>query len=214
VYKDILQYYKEFEEKMHQDSTGQEMMMFPQRMQGKKTKMHLQKRGMRLNKKCLKYIKTQHPNMSRDELHDVLNSIYEEKYSGSDRIVLYYRKLIRSPDSSQAKVLKVYHKLLKFWIVSDQGRTPRLVPEKNEESNAKIKDRQGTPPENKGMRLFTLLPVKSSFTMSNILIDRTAIMDLILGDKGRSIGEAHAGLYKTVRKLVVEDYMSVLKPFF
>ena len=50
--------------------------------------------------------------------------------------------------------------------------------------------------------------------MSNILIDRTAIMDLILGDKGRNIGEAHAGLYKTVRKLVVEDYISVLKPFF
>ena len=63
------------------------------------------------------------------------------------------------------------------------------------------------------MRLFTLLPVKSSFTMSNILIDRTAIMDLILGDKGRNIGEAHAGLYKTVRKLVTEDYISVLKQF-
>jgi hypothetical protein len=39
-------------------------------------------------------------------------------------------------------------------------------------------------------------------------------MDLILGDKGRNIGEAHAGLYKTVRKLVVEDYISVLKTFF
>jgi hypothetical protein len=84
----------------------------------------------------------------------------------------------------------------------------------NEDFNEKIKNRQGTPLENKGMRLFTLLPVKSSFTMSNILIDRTAIMDLILGDKGRSIGEALAGLYKTVRKLVAEDYMSVLKPFF
>jgi hypothetical protein len=77
-----------------------------------------------------------------------------------------------------------------------------------------MKDRQGTPPENKGMRLFTLLPVKSSYTMSNILIDRKAIMDLILGDKGRNIGEAHAWLYETVRKLVVEDYISVLKPFF
>ena len=49
--------------------------------------------------------------------------------------------------------------------------------------------------------------------MSNILIDRKAIMDLILGDKGRNIGEAHAGLYKTVRKLVTEDYISVLKQF-
>jgi len=112
--------------------------MFPQRMQGKKTTMRPQKRGMQLYKKCLKYIKTQHPNMSRDELRDVLNSIYEEKYSGSNKIVLYYQKLIRSPDSSQAKVLKVYYKLLMFWKASDQGRTPRLVPEQNEESNAKI----------------------------------------------------------------------------
>jgi hypothetical protein len=101
-----------------------------------------------------------------------------------------------------------------FWKAYDQGRTPRLDPEQNKESNEMIKYRQGTPPENKGMWLFTLLPVKSSCTMSNILIDRTAIMDLILGDKGRNIGEAHAELYKTVRKLVTEDYMSVLKPFF
>jgi len=33
VYKDILQYYKECQEKMHQDSTGQDIMMFPQRVQ-------------------------------------------------------------------------------------------------------------------------------------------------------------------------------------
>jgi hypothetical protein len=112
------------------------------------------------------------------------------------------------------KVLKVYYKFLKFWKASDQGRTPRLIPEQNEESNEKIKNRQGTPLENKGMQLFMLLPVKSSFTMSNILIDRKAIMDLILVYKGRSIGEAHGGLYKTVRELVQEDYMSVLKPFF
>jgi hypothetical protein len=183
-------------------------------VQGKKTKMRPQKKGMRQYKKCLKYIETQHPNMSKDELYDVLKSIYEEKYSGSNKNVLYYQTLIRSPDSSQAKVLKVYYELLMFWKALDQGRTPRLVPEQNEEFDEKIKDRQGTPLENKGMRLFTLLPVKSSFTMSNILIDRKAIMDLILGDKGRNIGEAHAGLYKTVRKLVAEDYMSVLQPFF
>jgi hypothetical protein len=189
------------------------MMMFPQRVQGKKTNMRPQKKGMRQYKKCLKYIEAQHPNMSKDKLYEVLNSIYEEKYIGSNKIVLHYRTLIRSPDSSQAKVLKVYYKLLQFWKALDQGRTPRLVPEQNDKFNEKIKYRQGTPPENKGMQLFTLLPVKSSFTMSNILIDRKAIMDLILGDKGRNIGEAHAGLYKTVRKLVAEDYMSVLKPF-
>jgi hypothetical protein len=35
-----------------------------------------------------------------------------------------------------------------------------------------------------------------------------------LFDKGRKIGEAHAGLYKTVRTLIKEDPMSVIKPFF
>ena len=69
---------------------------------------------MQQHKKCFKYIETQHPNMSRDELRDVLNSIDEDKYSGNKKIVLYYRTLIRSPDSSQAKVLKVYYKLLQF----------------------------------------------------------------------------------------------------
>jgi hypothetical protein len=59
-----------------------------------------------------------------------------------------------------------------------------------------------------------LLPVKSSFTMSNILIDKAAVQDMILGDKGSNIGEAHAGLYKTVRKLFKENPMSIIKPFF
>jgi hypothetical protein len=31
VFKDVLQYYKEYEEKKHQDNYGQEIMMFPQR---------------------------------------------------------------------------------------------------------------------------------------------------------------------------------------
>jgi hypothetical protein len=31
VYKDILQFYREYEEKKHQDSNGQEMMKFHQK---------------------------------------------------------------------------------------------------------------------------------------------------------------------------------------
>ncbi len=73
--------------------------------------------------------------------------------------------------------------------------------------------RMKTIPENKGMQLFTLLPGKKSFTMFNTLIDKTAVQDLILGDKGNNIGEAHAGLHKTVRKPIKEDPMSVVKPF-
>jgi len=54
VYKNILRYYKECQEKKHQDNTGQEMIMFPRRVQGKKTKMNPQKKVMRQYKKCLK----------------------------------------------------------------------------------------------------------------------------------------------------------------
>jgi hypothetical protein len=50
--------------------------------------------------------------------------------------------------------------------------------------------------------------------MSNILIDKAAVQDLILGDKGSNIGETHAGLHKIVMKIIKEDPMSVLKLFF
>jgi len=39
-------------------------------------------------------------------------------------------------------------------------------------------------------------------------------MYLILDDMGRNIGKAHAGLHKTVKKLIKEDYMTILKPYF
>jgi hypothetical protein len=36
------------------------------------------------------------------------------------------------------------------------------------------------------------------------------VQDLILGYKGSNIGEAHAGLYKTDRKLFKEDPMAMV----
>jgi hypothetical protein len=50
--------------------------------------------------------------------------------------------------------------------------------------------------------------------MSNILIDKTAVQDLTLGNKGSNIGETQAGLHKTVRKHFQEDLMAVVKTFF
>ncbi len=50
--------------------------------------------------------------------------------------------------------------------------------------------------------------------MLNILIDKKAVQDLIFGDKGKNIGHAHAGLHITVKKLVKEDLMPVIKTFF
>ena len=78
----------------------------------------------------------------------------------------------------------------------------------------KLNEKTKTNPENNGMQLFTLLPVKSSYTMSKKLIARTAVQNLICGDKGNNIGQDHVGLHNTVRKLYKEDLMSVVKPFF
>ncbi len=156
-----------------------------------------------------------------------MEGIYNEVYSGSNSILTQYRDLFKNQVTTQgsgvmdthlAKVLKVYQKHLSFWKETDQRRrlkqTAEKMPEKKESDEKVVMKTPKTIPENKGICLFTLLPVKSSFTMSNILIDKTAVQDLILFDKGRNIGEAHAGLFKTVRKLFKEDPMSVLKPFF
>jgi hypothetical protein len=150
----------------------------------KKKKLHLQKRGMQLFKRCLKYIVKQHPKLLKEEVHDVMKGIYDEVYSGSNGIDL-------------AKVLKVYQNHVRYWKEPDQGRRLKQISEKKEcieiktpktekkESDKKIAMK--TPKtilESKGMQLFTLLPVKSTFTMLNILIDKTVIQDLILGSKG------------------------------
>jgi hypothetical protein len=50
--------------------------------------------------------------------------------------------------------------------------------------------------------------------MSNILIDKTAIWDLILDDKGENIGDKHKELNTTVQKLFQEDSKSVKCLFF
>lgn len=45
-----------------------------------------------------------------------------------------------------------------------------------------------------------LLPVKQSFTKSNILIVKTAIMDLILDLEGKNIIAEHQALHSSIKK--------------
>jgi hypothetical protein len=116
-----------------------------------------------------------------------------------------------------AKVLKVYQKRLRYWKESDQREDQNTLQSKRLRRKSrmrKLQQRHQRPFQRTRGYGFTLLPVKSSFTMSNILIDNTVVQDLILGDKGSNIGEAHAGLYKTVRKLFKEDLMTIVKTFF
>jgi hypothetical protein len=49
--------------------------------------MHSQKRGMQLYKQCFNCIEEQHPKLSKEEVHDAVEGIYDEVYSGSSSIV-------------------------------------------------------------------------------------------------------------------------------
>jgi hypothetical protein len=43
---------------------------------------------------CSKYIQKLYPNLSKGEVYDIMKGIYEEKYSGSNKIVLDFRRLL------------------------------------------------------------------------------------------------------------------------
>jgi hypothetical protein len=96
VYKEILGYCKEYGGKKTPENNDLEKIEFHQRQGIKKKKRRPQKREMQLFKWCLKYIVKQHPNLSKEEVHDVMKGIYDEVYSGSNSIVLHYQELIRN----------------------------------------------------------------------------------------------------------------------
>jgi hypothetical protein len=57
------------------------------------------------------------------------------------------------------------------------------------------------------------LPVKLSF-MPNILIDKTAVMDLIFDDKEKNIGAKHKEWHSSMRKLFKADPKPMICTFF
>jgi hypothetical protein len=109
---------RKFGEKKTPGKTG-----FHQRKSRKKKKMVLQKRQMQLFKWCINGTEKQHPNLSKEEVHDVIKGVFDEVYCSSNSIVLHYRELIRNHVSTQgvgimemylAKVLKVYQMFLRY----------------------------------------------------------------------------------------------------
>ena len=75
------------------------------------TKNHL---TLNFYKWCSKYIQKLYPKLSKGEVYDVMKGIYEEKYSGSNQIVLDFRKLLgdqvptdRVIEKNPTNVLKV-----------------------------------------------------------------------------------------------------------
>jgi hypothetical protein len=76
------------------------------------TKNHL---TLSFYKRCSKYIQKLYPKLSKGEVYDIMKGIYEEKYSGSNKIVLDFRKLLRDQAPTNwviaknpTNVLKVY----------------------------------------------------------------------------------------------------------
>ncbi len=87
-------------------------------------------------------------------------------------------------ERNPTNVLRVHREILKHYKECEE--------KKESDENIEMKTPK-TVPVNEGIQLFTLLPVKSCFTMSNILIDKTAVQGCTL--------------FK-------EDPMAVVKPFF
>jgi hypothetical protein len=80
------------------------------------TKNHL---TLNFYKRCSKYIQKLYPKLSKGEVYDIMKGIYEEKYSGSNQIVLDFRKLLgdqvptnRVIEKNPTNVLKVYKDIL------------------------------------------------------------------------------------------------------
>ena len=142
------------------------------------TKNHL---VLNFYKRCSKYVQNIHPDLTKKDVYEVMKGIYEKNYSGNNQVVLQFCSLLGNQVPTEVGIALDATKVLQVY---------QEILTYNKE---------------KELRLFTLLPVKHSFTMSNILIDKTAIRDLILDDKGVNIGDEHRELYTAVQKLINED---------
>jgi hypothetical protein len=80
------------------------------------TKNHF---SLNFYKQCSKYIQKLYPKLSKGEVYDIMKGIHEEKYSGSNKIVLDFQRLSgdQAPtdwviEKNPTKVLKVYKDIL------------------------------------------------------------------------------------------------------
>ncbi len=83
------------------------------------TKNHL---TLKFYKQCSKYIQKLKPKLSKGEDYDIMNGIYEEKYSSSIQIVLEFRKLLgvqaattKVTEKNLTNVLEVYRDVLRYY---------------------------------------------------------------------------------------------------
>lgn len=106
-----------------------------------------------------KYLKSKFKQLTCKDVYEVCKGVYEKDYNGSNELVIEYRKKLGN--------LPPYENYIK--------KNPSFVLSVYHEILNYRKE--------KGERIFSLLPHKLGFQMSNITIDNAVLRDLIVGNK-------------------------------
>jgi hypothetical protein len=135
-------------------------------------------------KRFFSYIKNKHPTLSKSEVYEICKGLYDKNYQLDNPIVLQYRQILNNipPDERLSKI--------------------------NPSSILQIYDEILTYNQNNNLRLFSLLPLKQSFNMSYITLDKNGLRDLIVQDA------LLPGKKGEVRKFVEENPSLVYNQFF
>jgi hypothetical protein len=114
------------------------------------TKNHL---SLNFYKQCSKYIQKLHPKLSKGEAYEVMKGIYEEKYSGSNLIVLELQKFLgdqvptaKAIERNPTNVLRVYKQILKYYKEYEEKKTlgnPEFHHRKSLEKKKRHPKREG-----------------------------------------------------------------------
>ena len=80
------------------------------------TKNHL---ALNFYKRCCKYIQDLNPNLTKQDIYNVMVGIYEKNYSGNNQVVLQFCILLRNQvlidvviESDASNILKAYQDIL------------------------------------------------------------------------------------------------------
>ncbi len=135
-------------------------------------------------KQFFHYIKNKHPMLSKSEVCKICKGLFDKNYQLNNPIVLQYRQLLNNlpPDERLSKI--------------------------NPTSILQIYDEILTYNQSNNLGLFSLLPLKQSFDMSYITLDKNGLWDLIVQD------ELLPGKKGDVRKFVEENPPLVYNQFF
>ena len=123
--------------------------------------------------KIKKFFKVKY-NLDNSQIYLLLKGIYDKEYTGNNIIIQKYRdKLNNLPPTDihikkdPSYIIYIYNEILSYFNTYNLNKN------------------------NKAIRVFSLLPNKNSFTISNITIDKTVLKDIILSIKSMIFNGKH-----------------------